>query len=183
MFFGTKKNQEKIEEIRQAPEILRVDAQYARGEGALKLFLLLLVALLIVYYKDVFDMFREKTSAQQIILSGMFLFFVAALILTLYMMKRRRGKALVVTERGLFVEASFAQFWQDIEEYRWNDAPDLNNLLSSGPKRGASLLLVNNKGAWPKIYDLALQGFFFTPQQIQRVDDLCRHLEIKKSQG
>lgn len=183
MFFDTKMNREKIEEIRRAPEILRVDAQYATGEGALKLFLLLLVAALFVYYRDLIGVLKEKTTQQQIVLIGMILFFLAALVFTLYMMKLRRNKTLVVTEKGLFVEASFAQFWQDIYEYRWNDTPYLNNLLSSGPKRGASLFLVKNKGAWPKLYDLGHQGFLFTPQQMQQVDDLCRRLGVQKTQG
>lgn len=181
MFIG--KNKEKIDEIRTASEVLRIEAQYARGEGALKLFLLLLVALLFVYHEDLFGMLKAKTAQQQIVLAVMILFFLAALVFTLYMMKRRKGKALVVTEKGLFVEPSFAQFWQDIDEYKWNTAPDLNNLLSSGAKHGPSLILVNNKGAWPRIFDLAHQGIFFTPQQIQQVDDLCKRLEIKKAEG
>jgi hypothetical protein len=183
MLFGTKKNREKIEEIRQASEVLRIEAQYARGEGALKLFLLLFIALLFVYHEDLIGMLKEKTTAEQIILVGMFLFFLAALVLTLYMMKRRKGKALVVTEKGLFLESSIAQLWQDIDEYKWHVSPDLNNFLFSAQKHGASLLLVNNKGAWPKIYDLAQQGIFFTPQQIQQVDDLCKRLGIKKAEG
>ena len=183
MFIGTKKNQGKIDKIRSAPEVLRIDAQSARGEGTLKLFLLLFVALLFVYREDLIGMLQGKTTQQQIVLGGMILFFLAALVFTLYMMKRGRGKTLVVTEKGLFVEASFAQFWQDIEEYKWHVSPDLNNFLFSGQKHGASLLLVNNKGAWPQIYDLAHQGIFFTPRQIQQMDDLCKRLGIKKAEG
>lgn len=182
MLIGTKNNQEKIEEIRTAPELLRIDAQHTRGEGALKLFLLLLVALLFVYHEDLIGMLKDKTKEQQIVLAGMFLIFGAALVFTLYMMKRRRGKTLVVTEKGLFVEASLAQFWQDIDEYRWHVSPDLNNFLFSGQKHGLSLLLVNNKGAWPKVYDLAPHGIFFTPPQIRQVDDLCRHRGIKMAE-
>ncbi len=179
MFIGTKKNQGKIEEIRTAPEVLRIEAQYARGEGALKLFLLLMVALLFVYHQDLIGMLKEKTKEQQIVLAVMILLFMAALVFTLYMMKRRKGKTLVVTEKGLFVEPSLAQLWQDIDEYRWHVSPDLNNFLFSGQKRGATLFLVNNKGVWPKIYDLAPHGIFFTPQQMKQVDDLCRRLGIK----
>jgi len=179
MFIGTKKNQEKIEEIRTAPEVLRIEAQYARGEGALKLFLLLMVALLFVYHQDLIGMLKEKTKEQQIVLALMILLFMAALVFTLYMMKRRKGKTLVVTEKGLFVEPSFAQLWQDIDEYRWHVSPDLNNFLFSGQKHGDTLFLVNNKGAWPQIYDLAPHGIFFTPQQMKQVDDLCRRRGIK----
>ncbi|HPD56075.1 MAG TPA: hypothetical protein P5294_02115 [Smithellaceae bacterium] len=179
MFIGTKKNQEKIEEIRTAPEALRIEAQHARGEGALKLFLLLLVALLFVYHQDLIRMLKDKTKEQQIVLAGMFLVFGAALVFTLYMMKRGKGKILVMTEKGLFVEPSFAQLWQDIDEYSWHVSPDLNNFLFSGQKHGATLLLVNNKGVWPKVYDLAPHGIFFTPQQIKQVDDLCARLGIK----
>ncbi|MBN1473894.1 MAG: hypothetical protein JW914_04705 [Syntrophaceae bacterium] len=181
MFIG--KNKEKIDEIRSAPEVLRIDARYARGEGALKLFLLLFIALLFVYHEDLFGMLKEKTTQQQIVLGGMILFFLAALVFTLYMMKRGKSKALVVTENGLFVEPSFAQLWQDIEEYKWHVSPNLNNFLFSGQKNGASLLLVNNKGAWPKIYDLAPQGIFFTPQQIQQVDDLLKRQGINRGEG
>lgn len=183
MFVGKNKNKEKIEEIRTAPEVLRIDAQFARGEGALKLFLLLFIALLFVYHEDLIGMLKEKTTQQQIVLAGMFLFFGAALVFTLYMMKRRKGKALLVTEKGLFAEPSLAQLWQDIDEYKWHVSPNLNNILFSGQKHGASLLLVNNKGAWPKIYDLAPQGIFFTPRQIQQMDDLCKRLGIKKAEG
>ncbi len=179
MFIGTKKNQEKIEEIRTASEVLRINAQHVRGEGALKLFLLLFVALLFVYHEDLIGMLKGKTTQQQIVLGGMILFFLAALVFTLYMMKRRKGKTLVVTEKGLFVESSLAQLWQDIDEYRWHVSPDLNNFLFSGQKQGATLLLVKNKGVWPKIYDLAPLGIFFLPQQIKQVDDLCRRLGIK----
>jgi len=179
MFIGTKKNQGKIEEIRTAPELLRIEAQYARGEGALKLFLLLMVALLFVYHQDLIGMLKEKTKEQQIVLAVMILLFMAALVFTLYMMKRRRGKTLVVTEKGLFVEPSLAQLWQDIDEYRWHVSPDLNNFLFSGQKHGATLFLVSNKDVWPKIYDLAPHGIFFTPQQMKQVDDLCRRLGIK----
>jgi len=182
MFIGTKKNKEKIDAIRAAPEVLRIEAQYARGEGALKLFLLLMAALLFVSHEDLIGMFKDKTKEQQIVLAGMFLFFLAALVFTLYMMRRRRGKTLVVTEKGLFVAPSLAQFWQEIDEYRWHVAPDLNNFLFSGQKHGATLLLVSNKGVWPKIYDLASHGIFFTPQQIQKVDDLCRRLGIKMAE-
>lgn len=183
MFIGKNKSKEKIDEIRTASEVLRIEAQYARGEGALKLFVLLFVALLFVYHEDLIGMLKGKTTQQQIVLAGMILLFMAALVLTLYMMKRRKGKALVVTEKGLFAESSFAQFWQDIDEYKWHVSPNLNNLLFSGQKHGASLLLVNNKGAWPRIYDLAQQGIFFTPQQVQQVDDLCKRLGIKKAEG
>jgi hypothetical protein len=183
MFIGTKKNQEKIEEIRTAPELLRIEAQYARGEGALKLFLLLIVAILFVYHEDLIGMFKEKTKEQQIVLAGMLFIFMAALVFTLYMMKRRKGKALVVTEKGMFVEPSLAQLWQDIDEYRWHVSPDLNNFLFSGQKHGATLFLVNNKGLWPKIYDLAPHGIFFTPQQIQQVDDLLKRQGIKIGEG
>jgi hypothetical protein len=183
MFIGKNKNKQKIDEIRTASEVLRIEAQYARGEGALKLFLLLLVALLFVYHEDLIGMLKGKTAQQQIVLAGMILLFMAALVLTLYMMKRIKGKALIVTEKGLFVEPSFAQLWQDIDEYKWNTAPDLNNLLFSGAKQGVSLILMNTRGAWPQIHDLAYQGIFFTPQQIQQVGDLCKRLGIKKTEG
>ena len=183
MFNSTKRNQEKIDEIRMAPELLRIDAQYARGEGALKLFLLLLVALLFVYHEGLISMLKEKTTQQQIVLVGMIFLFMTALVFTLYMMKRRKGKTLVMTEKGLFMEASFALFWRDINEYGWNFSSAVNNFLFSGQKRGASLLLVKNKGVWPKMYDLAPHGIFFTPQQMQQVDDLFRRLGIKKAEG
>ncbi|HNV64500.1 MAG TPA: hypothetical protein PL134_02165 [Smithellaceae bacterium] len=183
MFNSTKRNQGKIDEIRMAPELLRIDAQYARGEGALKLFLLLLVALLFVYHEGLIGMLKEKTTQQQIVLVGMILLFMTALVFTLYMMKRRKGKTLVMTEKGLFMETSFALFWRDINEYGWNFSSAMNNFLFSGQKRGASLLLVKNKGVWPKMYDLAPHGIFFTPQQMQQVDDLFRRLGIKKAEG
>jgi len=182
MFIGTKENQKKIEEIRTAPEVLRIEARSAGGEAALKLFLLLLAALLFVYRESFLGMFREKTTQQQIVLGGMILFFLAAVLLTLYVMKRRKGTTLVVTEKGLFVEPSLAQFWRDIEEYQWRDSPNVNNLLFSGMKQEATLFLVNNKGAWPKIYDLGRYGIFFTPQQMRQWDDLCKRLGIKKGQ-
>ncbi len=140
MFNSTKRNQEKIDEIRMAPELLRIDAQYARGEGALKLFLFLLVALLFVYHESLIGMLKEKTTQQQIVLVGMILLFMTALVFTLYMMKRRKGKTLVMTEKGLFMEASSPCSGGILTNTDGIFSSAVNNFLFSGQKRGASLL-------------------------------------------
>lgn len=180
---GTKKNKEKIDEIRSASELLRLESRYAKAGTPTKFFLILLFVLLLVFYKDIMDLLKEKSLEQQLMLVGMFLFFLAALIFTVYMINLQRGKTLIVTDKGLFIEPTLAQFWKEIDEYRWSSSEAVSKFLLFGKTEGTSLLLFNNKRALPKTYNLIQYGMFFTPQQIEQVDQLCKRLEIKKSEG
>ncbi len=181
MFIGI--NKTKIDEIRSASELLRIDSRYAKAGALTKFFLLLLFVLLLVFYKDIIGLLKEKSLEEQFMLIGMFLFFLAALIFTVYMINLQRGKTLIVTEKGFFIEPILAQFWKDIDEYRWSSSEAVSQFLLSGKVEGTSLLLFNNKGALPKTYNLIQYGIFFTPQQMEQVDQLCKRLGIKKSEG
>jgi uncharacterized membrane protein (DUF485 family) len=183
MLIGTKKNKAKIDEIRSASELLRIESRYAKAGTPTKFFLFLLFVFLLVFYKDIIALLGEKSLKEQLMLVSMLLFFIAFLVFTIYMINLQRGKTLIVTEKGLFIEPTLAQFWKDIDEYRWSSSETVSKVLLSGKAEGTSLLLFNNKGALPKTYNLIQYGIFFTPQQIEQVNGLCKRLGIKKSEG
>lgn len=95
-------------------------------------------------------------------------------------MNKNSGKSLIVTEKGFFIEPVLAEFWQDIDEYKWNVLSGANKDISTGQNEGTSLILFNNKGAWPKAFDLTQYNIFFTPDQMQQMDTICNRLGIKK---
>lgn len=183
MLIGTKKNKIKIDGIRSVPELLRIDSRYPKAGALTKFFLILLFVLLVAFHKDISALMKEKSLEEQLMLIGMSLFFLAFLVFTIYMMNQQRGKTFIVTEKGLFIEPTMAEFWKDIDEYKWNASAAVSKFLLSGKTEGTSLLLFNNKGAWPKAYDLIQYGIFFTPYQVQQVDDICHRLGIKKLEG
>jgi hypothetical protein len=98
-------------------------------------------------------------------------------------MNQNSGKTFIVTEKGFFIEPGLAEFWKDIDEYRWNVPSGANKDLFSGQNEGTSLLLFNNKGVWPKTFDLMQYNIFFTAGQMQQLDTICNRLEIKKTES
>jgi len=98
-------------------------------------------------------------------------------------MTQNSGKVLIVTEKGFFIEPGLAEFWKDIDKYRWNVPSGTNKDLFSGQNEGTSLLLFNNKGAWPKTFDLMQYGIYFTSDQMPQVDTICNRMGIKRSES
>lgn len=173
MFTGKEDNKLKIEEIRLSPELLRINSRYAGGGGPAKILLILIVALPLLFYKDIVNIIQKKSPNEQIVLLSMALIFLAAFFFTLYRMNRDGGKSLVMTEKGFFIESGLAEFWKDIDEYKWNNISN----------EGTSLLLLNHKEALPRNHDLMQYGISFTPDQVQQVDNICNRLGIKKLEG
>jgi len=175
MFTGKEGNKLKIEEIRLSPELLRINSRYAGGGGLAKILLILIVALPLLFYKDIINVIQKKSPDEQLVLVSMALIFLAAFFFTLYKMGQNSGKTLIVTEKGFFIEPGLAEFWKDIDEYKSN----VSSENVSGQKEGKSIIFLNNKGAWPQTFDLRQYGIFFTPDQVQQVDNICQRLGIK----
>ena len=178
MFTGKEGNKLKIEEIRLSPELLRINSRYAGGGGLAKILLILIVALPLLFYKDIINVIQKKSPDEQLVLVSMALIFLAAFFFTLYRMNRDSGKSLIMTEKGFFIEPGLAEFWKDIDEYRWNASAE--TALTSDQNEGTSLFLFNHKGVLPKNYDLVQYGIFFTPDQVQQADAICQRFGIKK---
>jgi hypothetical protein len=183
MFAVKEENKLKIEEIRLSPELLRINSRYAGGGGLSKILLILIVVLPLLFYKDIINIIKDKSPDEQFVLASMVVLFLAAFIFTLYKMSQNSGKTLIIREKGLFIEPVLAEFWKDIDKYRWNASSGPNRDLFSRQSEGPSLLLYNNKGAWPKVVDLMQYSIFFTPDQAQQVDNICNRLGIKKLEG
>ncbi|MCX5847993.1 MAG: hypothetical protein NTW65_00890 [Deltaproteobacteria bacterium] len=139
----------------------------------------MIVLLPLVFYKDIINVLKEKSPDQQLVLVSMVVLFLAAFIFTLYKMNQNSGKTLIITEKGIFMDPLLAEFWKDIDEYKCNTSSE--NV--SGQTEGKSIIFFNNKGAWPKTFDLMRYGIFFTPDQVQQVDNICSRLGIKKITG
>jgi hypothetical protein len=180
MFTGKERNKSKIEEIRLSPELLRINSNYAGGEGLIKILLILIVSLLIVFYKDIIHIIKDKAPDEQLVLVSMVVLCFAALVFTLYKMNQNSGKTLIITEKGFFIESGLAELWKDFDEYRWNSSTDLKRDLFSGQKEGPSLILYNNRGAWPKVVDLMRYAMSFTHDQVQQMDNIFNRLGIRK---
>lgn len=179
MFAGNEENKLKIEEIRLSPELLRINSRYKGGGGLAKVLLILLVALLLVFYKDIINILKDKAPNEQLVLIAMAVIFIAAFFFTLYKMSQNSGKTLIITEKGFLIEPVLAEFWKDIDEYKCSTSPE----NASGQTEGKSIIFFNNKGTWPKTFDLMQYGIFFTPEQIGQMDNICSRLEIKKLEG
>jgi hypothetical protein len=175
MFAGKKENKLKIEEIRLSPEWLRINSRYAGGGGLAKILLILIVSLFLIFYKDIINIIKDKSPDEQLVLIAIAVLFIAALLFTLYKMNQNSGKALIITEKGLFIEPIMAEFWKDIDEYKCNGFSE--NV--SAQTEGQSITFFNNKGAWPKILNLMQYGIFLTPEQVKQVDNICNRLGIK----
>lgn len=181
MFTGKEKNKLKIEEIRSSPELLRINSRYTGAEVLAKFFLILIVLFLIVFYEDIISLIKGKSLDEQLVLISMAVFFLASVIFTIYKINQNRGKTFIATEKGLFIEPGLAEFWKDIDEYRWNTSAEKD--LPFGQSEGTSTLIFNKKGACPKTFDLMQYGIFFTPDQVQQVDNICNRLGIIKVEG
>lgn len=181
MFTKNRENQLKIEKIRLSSELLRINSRYLGGGSLVKIFLILIIVLPLIFYKDIATIIKDKSPDEQLVLVSMAVLFFAAFIFTLYKMNKNSGKSLIVTEKGFFIEPVLAEFWQDIDEYKWNVLSGANKDISTGQNEGTSLILFNNKGAWPKVFDLAQYNIFFTPDQMQQMDNICNRLGIKKT--
>jgi hypothetical protein len=183
MFTKNKGNQLKTEEIRLSPELLRINSLYTGGGGLAKILLILIVALPLVFYEDIIHIIKDKSPDEQLVLVAMAVFFLAAFFFTFYKMTQNSGKVLIVTEKGFFIEPELAEFWKDIDEYRWNVPSGANKDMLTGQNEGISLLLFNNKGAWPEAFDLMQYNIFFTTEQMQQMDNTCNRLGIKKTES
>ncbi|KQC10301.1 MAG: hypothetical protein APR62_01975 [Smithella sp. SDB] len=183
MLKSNRENQLKIEEIRLALELLRINSRYLGGGGLAKIFLILIIVIPLVFYKDIINIIKDKSPDEQLVLVSMAVLFLAAFIFTLYKMNQNSGKSLIVTEKGFFIEPILAEFWKDIDEYKWNSPSDANKDTLTGQNEGTSLILFNNKGAWPKAFDLIQYNIFFTPDQMQQMDNICNRLGIKKTES
>ena len=183
MFTKNNGYQLKIEDIRLSPELLRINSRYTIGGGLAKIILILIVALPLVFYKDIIHIIKDKSPDEQLVLTAMAVFFLAAFFFTLYKMAQNSGRVLIVTEKGFFVEPGLAEFWKDIDEYRWNVPSGANKDLFSGQNEVTSLLLFNNKGAWPKKFDLMQYGIYFTSDQMPQVDTIFNRMGIKRSES
>lgn len=180
MFPGKEKTKSKIEEIRLSSELLRIQSGYERSEVFLKLFIVGTFLLLLFFHQDIISVIKEKSPDEQLVLIAIPVFFLLSVIFAIYQINRRRGKAFIGTEKGFFIDPLLADFWKDISEYKWNTATNVYRDLFSGKKQEMSLLLYNNKGNLPKIYDLAMYGIFFTVDQVQYMDGIFSRLGIKK---
>lgn len=183
MFTKNKGNQLKIEEIRLSSELLRINSRTSGGGGLAKILLILIIVLPLVFYKDIIYIIKGKSPDEQLVLIAMAVFFIAAFFFTLYKMSQNSGQTLIVTEKGLFIEPLLAEFWKDIDEYRWNAPSGANKDMFTKQNEGTSLLLFNNKGVWPKTFDLMQYNIFFTSDQMQQVDTICNRLGIKKTES
>lgn len=178
MFAGNKNNQLKTEEIRLSPELLRINSRYAGGGGLLKILLILIVCLSLIFYKDIINIIKDKSPDEQLVLVAIAVFFIAAVCFTLYKISQNSGKTLIVTEKGFFIETVLAQFWKDIDEYKY-----LSSEKVSGQTEEKSIIFISNKGVWPKIFDLTQYSIFLTSQQVEQMDNICSRLGIKKTEG
>lgn len=183
MFTKNRENQLKIEEIRLSPELLRINSRYGGGGSLLKIFLILIIVLPLIFYKDIINIIKDKSPDEQLVLVSMAVLFFSAFIFTLYKMNQNSGKSFIVTEKGFFIEPVLAEFWKDIDEYKWNVPSGTNKDTLTGQNEGTSLLLFNNKGAWPKAFDLTQYNIFFTSDQMQQTDNICNRLGIKKTEN
>jgi len=180
MFKGKEDYKLKIEEIRLSPELLTIHSRYTGGAGLEKFILILIVSLLLVFYKDIIYIIKDKEQDEQLVLVSIVVLFLTAFFFTLYKMNRNSRKFLIVTEKGLFIEPDFAESWKDIDEYRWIASSEAKKDIFTGQKAETSLMLSDNKGTWPKTFDLMSYGIYFTPDQIQQVDNICQRWGIKK---
>lgn len=176
MFKPKEGNKLKIEEIRLSPELLRINSCYTGAGWLVKILLILMVSLSLVFYKDIINIIKDKSPDEQLVLIAMAVLFLAAFFFTLYKMIQNSDKALVVTEKGLFIEPVLAEFWKDIDEYKYNTSSE-NISVQTG---GKSIIFFNNKGAGPKTFDLMQYNIFFTPDQVQQMDNICNRQGIKK---
>ena len=110
----------------------------------------------------------------------MVILFLAAFVFALYKMNQNSGKILIMTEKGFFIEPLIAGFWKDIHEYKWNSYTDSKGDCFPGQSAEISLMLIDNKGTWPKTYDLMNYYIFFNPDQMQQVDNFLNRFGIKK---
>lgn len=179
MFKPKEGNKLKIEEIRLSSELLRINSCYTGGGGLLKILLILIVSLSLVFYKDIINIIKDKSPDEQLVLIAMAVLFLAAFFLTIYRMNQNSGKTLVITEKGLFIEPVLAEFWKDIDEYKYNMSSDNISVQTEGK----SIIFFNNKGAWPKIFDLMQYNIFFTLDQVQQMDNICNRQGIKKKEN
>ena len=90
MFTKNKGNQLKIEEIRLLPELLRINSHYTGGGGLAKILLILIVALPLVFYKDIINIIQNKSPDEQLVLVSMAVLFLVAFIFTLYKMNKKQ---------------------------------------------------------------------------------------------
>lgn len=148
-----------------------------------KILLILIIVLPLVFYKDIINIIQNKSPDEQLVLVSMVVLFLAAFIFTLYKMNKNSGKSLIVTEKGFFIEPVLAEFWKDIDEYKWNVPSNANKDTLTGQNEGTSLILFNNKGAWPKAFDLTQYKIFFTPDQMQQTNNICNRLGINKTKS
>lgn len=181
--FKKEESKLKIEEIRLSPELLRINSCSTSGGGLAKIIFILIVSLSLIFYKDIIHILKDKEPDEQLVLVAIVLLFLAAFFFTLFRMNRNSGKTLAITEKGFFIAPDLAEFWKDIDEYRWNSFSNAISNLTSGQKEVSSIVLIKNKGGWPKTFDLTLYDIFFTPEQIQQVDNICNRLGIKKMDG
>ena len=183
MFAKNKGNQLKIEEIRLSAELLRINSHYLGGGGLAKILLIIIIVLPLVFYQDIINIIKDKSPNEQLVLVSMAVLFLAAFIFTLYKMSQNSGKSLIVTEKGFFIEPVLSELWKDIDEYKWNVPSGANKNTLTGQNEGTSLILFNNKGAWPKAFDLTQYNIIFTPDQMQQMDNICNRLGIKKTES
>lgn len=178
----------KIQEIRSAPELLRVNSFYKQPTDLRRNILIAIIVILFVFYLSIMMfVLNEKSVGERVAFIFATAMMLGIALFVFFTSYRRRDSSFVITEKGVFAEPGIAEFWEDIQEYGWEPFKSWNRVALSRKYGEGITLRIINKGLFQRNIErwiwhsvLTQYGIFFNPEQVQMTDKIFQKYGIKK---
>ncbi|MFA5313929.1 MAG: hypothetical protein WC375_11565 [Methanomassiliicoccales archaeon] len=180
----------KIDEIKSAKELLRIDSRYGQVLNCKRNLLIGIIAFFFVSYLLAIISLKDGKIDSELV--G-FVFVASVLFMTAVLVIRKssqtRGSTFLITEKGILLEPDIVEYWVDIKEYGWEIFKGFTRLSTTNKGEGTCLIIINkgffqrNILRWTGHSVLALYGIFFTPEQIQEIEKIFNQYDIKNNKN
>ncbi len=179
----------RLKEIREARELLRIESRFKKAPDFVRN--ILFGAVIVIYSGFLFFYLTstvDNSAGERIAISFVVLSCIMGVFFPINKILTTRGNPLLITERGIALAPSMAEFWEDIQEYGWQSFQGLNKIYCSRKYGEGVTLLIINKGLsqrnilpYPEHSALANWAVFFTPEQSRVVEHIFNQHGIKKN--
>lgn len=178
----------KIDEIKSARELLRIDSRYGKVQNFKRNMLIGIIAIFLVLYTlAILFLMDKKIDDEQIAFIFASLIIFILVVIVVRKSAQTRGSTFLITEKGILLGSDIVEYWADIYGYGWETLKGFTRLSTSSKGEGTCLIIFNkglfqrNILRWTSHSVLAQYGIFFTPEQIQEAEMIFNQHGIKKN--
>jgi hypothetical protein len=183
-------NRRKIDEIKSAKELFKIDSNYRKVQSFKRNLLIGLIAIFFILYLSMILFFMNKEiKNEQLAIVLSFLVIFILIVIVINKSAQRRGSAFLITEKGVLLEPDIAEYWTDIKGYGWETFKGFSRLSVSEKGEGTCLIIFNKgffqrnilRWSWHSV--LTQHGIFFLPEQIEETEKIFQKFGINRNSG